>query len=116
MLLGVAVGTVATLLLRTGPKGRRPISSMAHAAEDGAMRVAPYARQGARWAGKRAAEGAGWARERGEELLDRVDPHAVAEEVGDYLASARETIEDALSDELADMRKAIKRRRKQLGI
>lgn len=112
----MAVGTVATLLLRKGPKGSRPLGSMAHAAGAGAMRAAPYARKSARWAGKRAAEGAGWARERGEELLDRGDPRAIAEEMSEYLASARETIEDVLSDELTDMRKAIKRRRKQLGI
>ena len=112
MLLGVAVGTVVTLLFRQGPKGRRPIRSIAH----GAMAAAPYARKGLQWAGTRAAKGAGWARERGEELWDRVEPEAIAEEIGEYLAGARNAIDEVVSGELRDLRKAIKRRRKRLGI
>ncbi|MEP6690166.1 MAG: hypothetical protein ABJD07_03360 [Gemmatimonadaceae bacterium] len=116
MLLGVAVGTVVTLLFRTGPRGRRPAMAAMLAAGDGARRAAPYAKQGLAWAGKRGAEGARWARDRGEEMWDRVPADEMLGEVGDYLANARDAIETAVSDELKDLRKSVKRRRKSLGI
>ena len=57
-----------------------------------------------------------WARDRGEELWDRVPTEEIVEEVGDYLANARDAINDAVQQELRDLRKAVKRRRKALGI
>ncbi len=116
MLLGVAVGTVVTLLFRTGPRGRRPMTAALLAAGEGAKRAAPYAAKGARWAGARAAEGGRWARDRGGEMWDRVPAEEMVDGVGEYLASARDTINEVVSDELRDLRKAVKRRRKALGI
>jgi hypothetical protein len=105
MLLGVAVGVGATLLLRRGPTGRRPGASLARAAGTRAKR-----------AGENGLEGARWAAKRGEELRERLPINEIGEEVGKYLASARETINDAVADELRDLRKAIRRKRKQLGV
>ena len=60
-LIGAAIGATATLLLRRGPSGQRP--------------VAPIMR-GARWAGRGAmvgaSRGARWARSRGGDMLDRI--------------------------------------------
>jgi hypothetical protein len=50
------------------------------------------------------------------ELLDRVPVGAVREELGDALDSAREAVADVVESELRDLRKAIRRQRKRLGI
>src|SRR5690242_19699543 len=84
-LLGVTLGVGATLLLRRGPTGRRPISP----ALAGAMR-------GAAWAGRNAAKmgqrGARWARQRGGELWDSIPFEEAQEQVEDYLHRAKESI------------------------
>lgn len=82
---------------------------------------------GARWAGGRAAEGARWAapyaergwrsaRDKGEELIDRIPIDDMAEQVRDYVDHAREAINEVVSDELQDLRKAVRRQRKKIGI
>jgi hypothetical protein len=83
--------------------------------------------EGARWAGSRAAEGARWAGprakrgfrtafERGEELVDRIPVDEVVEQVRDYVDTARDTINSVVKDELNDLRKAVRRQRKRIGI
>ncbi|HEY9449111.1 MAG TPA: hypothetical protein VIQ60_05130, partial [Gemmatimonadaceae bacterium] len=52
----------------------------------------------------------------GEQLLDRIPFEEVGESLGEYISAARETIDDAVSRELKDLRKAIRRRRKRLGV
>jgi hypothetical protein len=104
-LLGVALGAGVTLLLRQGPKGHRPGATIARAAGRGAVR-----------AGAMGARGARWAAERGEELWDRAGMDEVGERVRDYLDEARETIGDVVEEELDDLRKAIRRQRKRLGV
>jgi hypothetical protein len=82
---------------------------------------------GARWAGSRAAEGARWAAprakrgfrtavERGEELVDRIPVDEVVDQVREYVDTAREAINDVVKDELNDLRKAVRRQRKRIGI
>jgi hypothetical protein len=82
---------------------------------------------GAKWAGDRAADGARWAapyaerglrtaREKGEELIDRIPVDEMTEQVRDYVDHAREAINDVVSDELKDLRKAVRRQRKRIGI
>lgn len=82
---------------------------------------------GARWAGGRAAEGARWAapyaergwqtaRDKGGELVDRIPFDDMAEQVREYVGHAREAINDVVSDELKDLRKAVRRQRKKIGI
>ena len=104
-LIGAAIGATATLLLRRGPSGDRPIVPAARAM-----------RRGAQWAGKRGLEGARWAADRGEELWDRVPREEIADTLGGYLEGARKAIDDAVEDELKDLRRAIRRQRKRLGI
>jgi hypothetical protein len=70
----------------------------------------------ARWAGKRGRRGAQWAAKRGGEMWDRVPVDAVREELGDALDSAREAVADVVETELRDLRKAIRRQRKRLGV
>jgi hypothetical protein len=68
------------------------------------------------WAGKQGARGARWAADRGEELWDRVPTEEIQERMQDYLESARDSIGEVVETELRDLRKAIRRRRKQLGV
>ena len=49
-LLGAAVGAVVTLIFRTGPSGRRPISPILGATGRGARLAALAGLEGARWA------------------------------------------------------------------
>ena len=70
----------------------------------------------ARLAGKSGRRGARWAAKRGEELWDRVPVDTVREEIGDALDSAREAVADVVESELRDLRKAIRRQRKRLGV
>lgn len=82
---------------------------------------------GARWAGDRAVEGARWAAprakrgfrtavDRGGELVDRIPVDDVVEQVRDYVDTARGAINDVVQDELNDLRKAVRRQRKRIGI
>ena len=103
------IGAGAALLLRRGPSGRRPLSPLARATAGGAVTAA-------RWAGKRGRTGARWAAKRGGELWDRVPVESMREEIGDVIDSAREAVADVVETELRDLRKAIRRQRKRLGV
>jgi len=83
--------------------------------------------EGARWAGDRAVEGARWAAPRakrgfrtavdaGGELVDRIPVDDVVEQVREYVDTARGAINDVVQDELNDLRKAVRRQRKRIGI
>lgn len=137
-LLGAAVGAAVTLLFRAGPGGRRPIVPMLNAAGRGARlagiaglegarwageRAAPGARwaadqgrEGARWAGKRTARGYQAARDRGAEMIDDLPLDDVADSVREYVDTAREAINDVVREEMSDLRKAVRRQRKRIGI
>ena len=137
-LIGAAVGAGITLLLRRGPSGRRPVGPLVRyagrgaalaglAGFEGAKWAGGRGLEGARWAGGRAAEGARWAAprakrgfdtavERGEELIDRIPVDDVVEQVREYVDSARGAINDVVKDELDDLRKAVRRQRKRIGI
>jgi hypothetical protein len=94
-----------TMLFRRGPKGSRPIGPM--------MRMTG---RGLRTAGIAGAKGARWLGDRGEELWDRVPREEIVDRVEGYLDTAREAIDDAVSHEVNDLRKAIRRRRRKLGL
>ena len=104
-LIGAAIGATATLLLRRGPSGQRP--------------VAPIMR-GAKWAGRGAMHGAqrgaSWARSRGEDMLDRIPMEDIEESVRDSVSEARERIDGFVRSELGDLRKALRKQRKRLGV
>lgn len=95
-LLGVAIGVGTTLLLRRGPSGRRPLVVGASGA------AAPI-----RLAGR------GVARMLREEPSRR---EAIERQVRSFLSDARERIDDVVEHELHDLRGALKRQRKRLGI
>jgi gas vesicle protein len=126
-LIGAAVGAGITLLLRRGPSGRRPVGPLARYAGRGAALAGIAGLEGAKWAGGRAAEGARWAAprarrgfntavERGGELIERIPVDDVIEQVRDYADTARDAINDVVKDELNDLRKAVRRQRKRIGI
>lgn len=137
-LLGAAVGAAVTLLFRMGPSGRRPIGPVIGAAGRGARWAGLAGLEGARWAGERAAPGARWAadhgregakwaakrtargyhaaRERGAELVDDLPLDDVADSVREYVDTAREAINDVVREEMSDLRKAVRRQRKRIGI
>jgi hypothetical protein len=100
-LVGLAIGAGTTLLLRRGPGGERPIGPAWRAA-----------RTGARMAGR----GARFAWDRGVDAWERLPREEIEEHVHDYFDSARDTIDDFVHNELGDLRRAIRRRRKKLGI
>ena len=137
-LLGAAIGAVVTLLFRTGPGGSRPIKPMLAAtgkgakwaamagldtarwagdhAAPGARWAADHGRDGARWAGDRTARGYRAARDRGEELVDNIPLADIGDSVREYVDGAREAINDVVREELTDLRKAVRRQRKRIGI
>lgn len=107
--LGAVIGAGAALMLRRGPSGRRPLAPLARAAGGAAVGAA-------RWANKRGRRGARWAARRGADLWDRVPVDTIREEIGDALEAARDTVADVVESELRDLRKAIRRQRKRLGV
>lgn len=63
-----------------------------------------------------AGRGARVAWDRGVDAWDSLPREEIAEKVRDYFDAARDTIDDFVESELQDLRKAIRRRRKKLGI
>jgi hypothetical protein len=95
-LLGVAIGVGTTLLLRRGPSGRRPLGPLVSGA------TLPV-----RFAGRTV------------NRAFREPPTrraAVERHVRSFLDAARERIDDAVESELRELRGAIKRQRKRLGL
>jgi hypothetical protein len=72
--------------------------------------------EGARWTGARGKRAARWAAERGEDLWDAIPREEIAEQLGDYASAAREAIDGAVRSEIRDLRRAVRRQRKRLGI
>ena len=78
--------------------------------------MAERGRDGARWAGERSAQGYRAARNRGEELVDAIPVEDIADSVREYVDGAREAINDVVRSEMNDLRKAVRRQRKRIGI
>src|SRR6478752_1698690 len=81
-LIGAAIGATATLLLRRGPSGQRPVTPIV---------------RGAKWAGRGAAAagmaGARWAREHGGDLMDRIPMDRIEHDVRETVGEARDRID-----------------------
>ncbi|MEO6332195.1 MAG: hypothetical protein ABIV11_09025 [Gemmatimonadaceae bacterium] len=126
--IGVAIGAGIALLVRKGPSGKRPLMPMMDALGRGAKWSGAMGLEGARWAGdtippyarsarKGAVRGARWAREQSEPLLEKLPAlDDVTETVRDYVDAAREAINETVEHEARDLRKAIRRQRKRIGI
>ena len=54
--------------------------------------------------------------ERGEELVESLPVDEVADSVREYVDGAREAINDVVRAEMTDLRKAVRRQRKRIGI
>lgn len=108
-LLGITIGAGVTFLLRRGPTGRSPMSPVVRGLG-----------RGANWAGRNAGRlgvaGARWTAKRGEEAWDRIPRDEIREHVSDYVGSARDAIDEFVETELKDLRRAIRRQRKRLGV
>jgi hypothetical protein len=74
----------------------------------------------AKWAGRQASHwsrrGGRWAKERGQDAWDRVPREEIADHMSEYVGRARDAIDDVVESELKDLRRAIRRQRKRLGI
>jgi hypothetical protein len=78
--------------------------------------MAERGRDGARWAGEQSARGYRAARERGEELVEAIPVDDITDSVKEYVDGAREAINDVVRAEMNDLRKAVRRQRKRIGI
>jgi hypothetical protein len=67
---------------------------------------------GARLAGR----GGRMAWDRGVEAWDRIPREEIGERMRDYFESARDSIDGMVESELKDLRRAIRRQRKKIGI
>ncbi len=103
-MLGVVAGAGIALLFR----GRRKRTAGALAREAKEMAGAAVGRAGRR--------GAKWAARRSDQMMDLLPVDDIAESIGEYVKSAREAIDETVSHEMNDLRKAIRRHRKHLGI
>lgn len=115
-LIGVAIGVGATVLLRRGPGGSRPVMPLLRAAGKGAKWAGALGLEGAKSGAKATRRGAGWVADRGEDLWDKVPAEEIGESIGEFVEEARDRIADTVESELDDLRKAIKRQRRKLGI
>jgi hypothetical protein len=108
-LIGITIGAGITFMLRRGPSGDRPV-----------MPVVRGVGRGAGWAGRQAAKagsaGARWTAKRGGQLWDSIPRDEIRDGVSDYAGRARAAIDEAVESELKDLRRAIRRQRKRLGI
>jgi len=108
-LIGMTLGAGLTYMLGRGPSGSRPVSPVVRGVG-----------RGARWAGRGASRlgsaGARWAAHRGEDLWEAIPREEISDRVSDYMGRAREAIDDVVESELKDLRRAIRRQRKRLGI
>jgi gas vesicle protein len=104
-LIGAAIGATATLLLRRGPSGDRPLAPVLRSAS----------RAGSR-AYRAGAAGAEWARERGGELIDRIPLDRIEHDVRETVGDARDRIDGFVRHELRDLRRAVRQQRKRMGV
>ena len=115
-LIGATIGAAVTFMLRRGPSGRSPMLPVVQGVGRGATWAGRHARKagvaGARWAASRGE--AAWDRIPRDEIREQVDD--VRENVSDYVGKARSAIDKAVAAELRDLRRAVRRQRKRLGI
>ena len=73
--------------------------------------------RGARVVSGRGADGAKWVAGQGERLWERAFPRdTIVEQVGGYLDDARKTVNKTVERELRELRRAIRRRRRSIGL
>jgi len=107
-LLGAAIGAAAGFVLRPRPKRSRLVRAVENAERAG-RDAGKSAGRFRKRVGRQAVEGAGWVRE-------HVAPADPRREIGRYMGEARERISDAVEEEIRDLRRAIRRQRRKLGV
>ena len=110
------IGAGTTLLLRRGPQGDRPILPILKGVGKGAKWAGAMGFRGAKVGARAGQRGAEWVADRGEELWDRVPAEEIGDSIGEFLEEARDRIADTVESEISDLRKAIKRQRRKLGV
>ena len=103
--VGLALGAGFALVARERARRRRPMA-----------RLERFARSGVKEARRLRDRGTKWALEKGEAIRDGVPVSEIGDSVADYLETARQSIDDAVNREIRDLRKAIRRERKRLGV
>lgn len=63
-----------------------------------------------------AGRGAKWAKSRGSEMLDRIPMDDIEEGVRDSVSEARDRIDGFVRSELGDLRRALRKQRRRLGV
>lgn len=103
--VGLALGAGFALVARERARRRRPMA-----------RLERFARSGVKEARRLRDRGTKWALEKGEAIRDGVPVSEIGDSVADYVETARQSIDDAVNREIRDLRKAIRRERKRLGV
>lgn len=103
--VGLALGAGLALVARERARRRRPMA-----------RLERFARRGVNEARRLRDRGTKWAVEQGEALRNGVPVSEIGDSVAEYLETARQSIDDAVNREIRDLRKAIRRERKRLGV
>ncbi len=103
--VGLALGAGLALVARERARRRRPMA-----------RLERFARSGVKGARRLRDRGTRWALEKGESIRDGVPVSEIGDSVADYLETARQSIDDAVNREIRDLRRAIRRERKRLGV
>ena len=115
-LMGVAVGVLATLLIKQTTSGRRPIITGLSMAGRGMRKAGVAGMLGAAATGRTLARKVHQGVDRGVEMVEEIPFDDIADHVRDYFDAAKEAVEDTISGELRDLKKSIRRRRRRLGI
>lgn len=112
----MAIGVGTTLLLRRGPEGERPLMPLLKGVGKGAKWAGVMGVRGAKVGARAGRRGAAWVADRGEDLWEQVPAEEIGESIGEFLEEARDRIADTVESEMQDLRKAIKRQRRKLGV
>ena len=99
------MGAGMALVARERARRRRPMA-----------RLERFARRGVNEAKRLGDRGAKWAAHQGDAIRDGVPMSEIGDSVAEYLETARQAIDDAVTREIRDLRKAIRRERKRLGV
>ncbi|HKV51966.1 MAG TPA: hypothetical protein VJO52_12295 [Gemmatimonadaceae bacterium] len=103
--VGLAVGAGLALVARERARRRRP-----------AARFERLTRRGVNEAKRLRDRGMKWASHQGDAIRDNAHVSEIGDSVAEYLETARRTIDDAVTREIRDLRRAIRRERKRLGV
>lgn len=79
-------------------------------------RLERFTRRGVKQAKRMRDRGVKWASDQGDAIRDNVPVSEIGDSVSEYLETARQAIDDVVTREIRELRKAIRRKRKRLGV